>query len=273
MNSGCINRSSLVVFILLILSVIVGCEKKDYTLPVEFRMDFVINNEPILGGSVTIDEIVLSLKSIDMRGYRDLGDDVFLTRDFNEGKSFLLKPLPNRNTEVFDYPRGIYNPMLFSYNFLPDEEEEDLIEDILEWLSDFEAADDPETLKHDLGDIIEDYLEELLPCIRLTGKFSHNNKTWHLVFIVNDPSVFQIMAANKTGGLEVALRKDMINTGALQINPSYWFSVITPAMLNDAVTGIIEDDEYIFISKYINSQIYWSVVNRIEESTTLIINE
>jgi hypothetical protein len=44
-------------------------------------------------------------------------------------------------------------------------------------------------------------------------------------------------------------------------------------MLNGAFTGVIDDTKYIFLSKYINSHIYNAVFNRIEESTSLKINE
>ena len=285
MKSTCYNTLSLLFFILLI-ALFGGCEKEDYTLPVEFRLDFTIKNEPILDGSITIDEIALSLNSIDISGYREQGGDVFSTRRFDQGKFFEIKPTSRNATEKFDIPHGIYNPISFSYNFQPDNEEDDLIEDISEWHEDLEEEDDDmedddqeedddlEDLQEDLGDIIEDYLEDIHPCIFVKGKFTHNQKTKHIVLVVNDPLTFEIPGKNKEGGSEVVLDKEQVNTGNLQLNPSYWFSVITPKMLNDAFIGVIDDEAYILLSKHVNSQIYTSVVfNRIEDSTILTINE
>ncbi len=157
-------------------------------------------------------------------------------------------------------------------NFKPDAEESDLIKDILDWLDVVEANDDLEGLQEDLGDIIEDYLDELTPCLLLKGKFTTNSRTKNIIIVVNDPLTFQILAMNRSGGQEVILDKRIINIGTLQIDPAYWFSVITHQMMNNAFIGLVDDKEYIFISKYVNSQIYSAIFNRMEESTILTIN-
>lgn len=267
---------SVVPFMLLFI-LIGGCVKEDFTLPVEFTLNFIIKNEATLGGSITIEEIGLGLNSIDIRGYREQGDDVFLTRDFANGKNFIIKPASDNITERFDIPQGTYNPISFSLIFKPDAEESDLIDDILDWLEDFEDEeeddDDLEDLQEDLGDIIEDYFEDITPCIIVKGKFTHNGSTKRIVIVINDPLIFQILGKNRNGGPEIILDRNIVNNGTLQINPSYWFSVFTPSMLNDAFIGLIDDEEYIFLSKHVNSQIYSAIFNRIQESTILIINE
>jgi hypothetical protein len=261
---------------MLLFILIGGCEKEDFTLPVEFNLNFAINDEAALGGSLTIDEIGLGLNSIDIRGYREQGDDVFFTRNFDNGKNFIIKPASFNITERFDIPQGAYNPLSFSFIFKPDAGESDVIDDILDWLEDFEEEDDDddlEDLQEDLGDIIEDYLEDITPCILVKGKFNHNGNTKRVVIVINDPLTFQILGKNRNGGSEIILDKNMVNNGELQINPSYWFSVFTPSMLNNAFVGLIDDEEFILLSKHVNSQIYGTIFNRIQESTILIINE
>ena len=250
-----------------------SCEKEDYTLPVNFTLNFTISNEPILGGLLTIDEIGLGLKSIDIRGYREQGDDVFLTRSFEQGKHFVINPAATNVSEKLDVPQGVYNPLLFSTIFQPDDEEGDLIDDIYDWLEDLEEDNGLESLQKDLGEIVEDYLEEINPCIMLKGRFTLNQKTKYVLMVVNDPLTFQITAKNRTEGAEVILDKNIVNTGNLQFSPAYWFSAISPEILNNAFVGITDDVEYIFLSKYVNSLIYTAVFNRMEESTTLAINE
>ncbi|WP_372948122.1 hypothetical protein [Mariniphaga sp.] len=271
-----------VVPFLLLFFLIGGCEKEDYTLPVEFKLNFATRYEDILGGSVTIDEIGLRLNSIDIRGYREQGEDVFFTRDFSNGKNFIINSTSASMTERFDIPQGAYNPISFSFIFEPDADEGDLMDDLLEWLEDFEEEfeeleedddDDLEDLQEDLGEIIEDYLEDITPCIMVKGKFIHNGSTKRIVIVVNDPLTFQILGKNRNGGSEIILDKNMENHGELQINPSYWFSALTPSMLNNAFVGLIDDEEYIFLSKHVNSQLYGTIFNRIQESTILRINE
>lgn len=263
---------SVILFMFLALF-IGGCQKEDHTLPATFNLNFTINDAPILGGSVEIDEIGLGLNAISISGYREEGGDVFLTRNFDKRKTFVIKPLLSIANEVVEIPQGVYNPLSLSYTFQPDNEEDDLIDEIQEWIKDIEEGEDPEELAEDLGEIIEDYLEEVNPCILVKGRYTINGKTKYLVMIVNDPLVFKILGNNKNGGSEVVLDKENVNTGNLQFNPSYWFSVISPGMLNNAFVGMIDNEEYIFLNKYINTQIYTSIFNRIEQSTTLTINE
>lgn len=271
MKSHYIGRS--VTTYLLLISLMGGCKKEDFTLPVEFELNFTIKNEAILGGTITIDEIGLGLNSIDIRGYREQGDDVFLTRNFDKGKNFIIKPASTNSTEELDLPQGTYNPISFSMIFKPDAAESEIIEDIMEWLEDVEEEDDLEELQEDLGDIIEQYNENITPCIFVKGKFTYNGSTKHIIFVVNDPLTFQLFGKNRNGESEITLDGEITNSGNLQINPSYWFSVITPSMLNNAFIGLIDDEEYIFLSKHINSQIYGAIYNRIEQSTILTINE
>lgn len=262
-----------VFFIFPLLFFLGGCDKKDFTLPVDFTMNFSLNNEAIMGGSITIDEIGIGLRSIDIRGYREQGEDVFLTRNFEQGKIFVIKPSSDSVTEEFDIPQGTYDPISFLFKFQPDAEESELIDDILDWLEDMEENEDPEDLQEDLGEIIEEYLEDVDPCIIVKGKFTYNGITRSLLIVVNDPLSFQILGENLNGTSDVVLDKNIVNVGNLQFNPSYWFSVITPSMLDNAHIGVIDDVEYVFLSKYVNSQIYGAVYNRMEESTTLTIND
>jgi hypothetical protein len=251
-----------------------SCEKEDYTLPVDFRLNFSIDEKPVMNGMLTIDAISLGLKSIDINGYREIGGDVFLTRSFNPMDICVIRPNTSNETIHLDIPQGVYNPISFLLVYQPDESETYLSEDIEEWLQDVQDGDDDlEDLQEDLGDIIEDYIENIEPCILVKGKFISNLTTKHVILAVNDPLTFQILSKNRNGESEVILDKNIINNGNLNFDPSYWFSVITPEMLNGAFIGVIDETNYIFLSKYVNSQIYNAVFNRIEESTSLTINE
>ncbi len=270
---GLLKRWFLLSTVTIFLLLIGGCEKEDYTLPVDFSLYFTTSTDAILGGSVEIEEISFNLNSLNIQGYRELGDDVFLTRSFTQGKKFIIKPSLLNVYEKFDIPQGVYHPITFSLNFKPDSNEAELINDILDWLEDYNESENLQELQEDLGDIIEDYLEYINPSIFVKAKFTYNNYTKNLLIVVNDPIIFQIIASNKNGGNEITLDKSITNSGRLVADPSYWLSVITPSMLDNAYTGIIESDEYVLLSKYVNSNIYSAIFNRIEESTVLLVNE
>lgn len=260
--------------IIVMIAAIAGCGKEDFTLPVDFQLQFSMAEKPIMNGAITIDYIHLHLKSIDIRGYRELGEDVFLTRKIDEDHRITLKTTTPKDRMQFDIPQGIYNPLTFSFVFRPDEEESSIVDDIGSWLEDVEDEEnDPADLQEDLGDIIEDYLDDLQPCIIIKGKYSHNQLVRNLIIVINDPLTFQVISRNKNEEQMVALDKDIVNRATLYLDPSYWFSVVTTEMLKGTFHGILDDEPYIFLNKYVNSQLYTAIFNRIEESTTLVINE
>jgi hypothetical protein len=266
--------SGRIVVVMVIMAATAGCGKEDYTLPVDFQLQFSMAEKPIMNGAITIDYIHLYLKSIDIRGYRELGEDVFLTRKIDEEHRITIQTSAPKERMQFDIPQGIYNPLSFSFIFRPDEEESSLVDDIGSWLEDVEDVEnDLADLQEDLGDIIENYLNDLQPCIIIKGKYSHNQLVRNLVIVINDPLNFQVISKNKNEEQIVALDKDIINRATLYLDPSYWFSVVTTEMLNGTFHGILDDAPYIFLNKYVNSQLYTTIFNRIEESTTLVINE
>jgi hypothetical protein len=263
-----------IVVIMVIVATITGCGKEDFTLPVDFQLQFSMVENPIMNGTVTIDYIHLHLKSIDIRGYRELGEDVFLTRKVDEDHRITIQTTTPIDRMQFDIPQGVYNPLSFSFVFRPDEEESSIADDIGSWLEDLEEEEeDLDDLEEDLGDIIEDYLDDLQPCLIFKGKYSHNQLVRNLVIVINDPLTFQVISKNRNEEQMVALDKDIVNRATLYLDPSYWFSVVTNEMLTGSFHGILDDEPYIFLNKYVNSQLYTAIFNRIEESTTLVINE
>lgn len=254
---------------------VAGCEKEDYTLPVDLRMHFSITEAPVINGLISIETIAINLNSIDISGYREMGDDIFFKREFDDSRQFLLKVPEVSETLLFQIPQGVYNPLFFSLNFSPaDEDEDDLIEDIESWREDVEEDDDDfQDLQEELGDIIEDYFDDTEPCFLLSGTYRNNEEVYHLYLAINDPLIFKVKAVNNDGNQEVVLDKNVINKARLVMNPAYWFSVISPSTMNKASVGILENRKYIFIHKHLNEDIYTSVVNRIEESTEVIIND
>ena len=69
---------------MLFVIVLAGCLKEDYTLPVDFKLKFSIDEKPVVNGMLTINTISLRLKSIDIHGYRETGDNVFNEKIYPE---------------------------------------------------------------------------------------------------------------------------------------------------------------------------------------------
>ena len=260
--------------VILLLSILtISCEKEDYTLPVNVSMQFGIDETPVVNGLLKIESVAISLSSIDIVGYREIGEDVFFTRNFNEGKYLVTDQKNYSEMLYFDLPQGVYNPLIFNLRLLADEDEKDLLEDIAEWQEDLMNEDDMDELWEELGEIIEDYMEDVFPSLLIKGQYLRKSEVCQFLFLINDPIYLKVFAQNRNDGNEVLLSKNLDNKGRIIFNPEYWYSVVSPVILDAAYYGVIDDKKYLFINKYINTQIYTAIFNRIEESTFLLLND
>lgn len=251
-----------------------GCDKEEHTRPVDFNLYFEVDEKPVMDGNLTIESILISLVSIDIEGQREVGEDVFLTRKFDEREIIGFTIADRGNIISFNLPQGIYNPLSFMLNLTPDSEEEDIYEDFDEWHRDIEEGSESiEDLEEDLGDIIEDYLDDVRPCILVKAKYERNDIFFNVIFAFNDPVMIRIRARNAEGGTEVSLSKDRLNEGVIVLDPSYWFSAVSPLMLESAFPGTLDEEKYIFLHKEVNFELFTSIYNRFEESAVMFIKE
>lgn len=251
-----------------------GCDKEEHTRPVDFNLFFEVDEKPVMDGRLTIESILISLGSIDIEGQREVGEDVFLTRKFDEREIIGFTIADRGNIISFNLPQGIYNPLSFMLNLTPDPEEEDLYDDFDDWHRDVEEGLEPiEDLQDDLGDIIEDYIDDVRPCILVKAIYHRNDIFYNVIFAFNDPVMIKIRARNSEGGTEVSLSKDRLNEGVIVLDPSYWFSAVSPSMLESAFPGTIDEEKYIFLHKEVNFQLFTTIYNRFEESAVMFIKE
>jgi hypothetical protein len=266
-------RPIAVIFVILLI-LTTGCEKDEYTMPVDFELKFRIADTPVMDGKLIIRSIALNLGSIEIEGRRVVGEDVFMTRKFDDPRFIIARPHFATEAIHFNIPQGIYDRLSFQLKFWPDPEEEDLFDDFQEWLKDLEEGEvEIDALREDLGDIIEDFLEDVSPCLIMHAEYFKNNELHNVVFVINDPLSLNIIAANTFGEREVVLDRNIVNRGEIVFDPSIWFSVVQPTMLESAFYGVIDDDKYIFLHKKVNPLLFTTIYNRLNGSATLLINE
>ena len=246
-----------------------SCNRDKNNAPVDVELVIQSNSEPILNGNLTNEEFYIHLSKIDIVGVREVGENINFTRVFEGNKKFNLL---NSNSESLNIPEGVYNTLLFNLNFVNNPEDEDLLEEINDWLEDFnDEEDDVISLQEDLGEIIEEYNKSTKNTFYFKGKFTLNNQEKYVVFVLNNEDVFNLFAKNTLDNQKLSLSKDIPMQAKIIFNPSYWFSNISTTILNDAFVGVIDGKQYILINKYINTNLYTNIFNRIEESTTFIL--
>ena len=270
----CKFTSPIAIIFIILLIVTSGCEPEEHTLPVDFELKFRIAETPVMDGKLIVQSLALNLGSIEIEGRRAVGEDVFMTRKFDDPRVIIIRP--NFTTEAIDFniPQGIYDRLSFQLKFQPDPEEEDIYEDFDEWLEDMEEGEEEiDDLREDLGDIIEDYLEDVSPCVIMHAEYFKNNELYNVVFVINDPLSLNILASNIFGEREVILDRNIINRGEIVFDPSIWFSIVQPPVLESAFYGVIDDEKYIFLHKKVNPLLFTTIYNRLDGSATLLINE
>jgi hypothetical protein len=262
--------------ITLILIQLTGCmaEKYETTLPTDFQMYFTISEVPVMDGKLTIKSIVLNLNSIEIEGRRAAGEDVFMTRKFDDPRFIIIRPHVTSEVIDFNIPQGIYDRLSFQLNFRPDQEEENFYDDFEEWLEDMDEGEiEIDDLREDLGDIIEDYLEDVTPCLVMHAEYYKNNELYNVFFVINDPLSLNLLATNAFGERDVILDRKIINRGEIIFDPSIWFSIVQPPVLESSFHGVIDEDKYIFLHKKVNPLLFTTIYNRLDGSVILVINE
>lgn len=254
------------VFILTFLS---ACDEENLSLPTPVTLTFIAEPLQTLNNNLIVDGVVINISRLEIEGSRDAGGNVFLERQLNlvEGNINLRSQINNKID--IDIPQGIYNNLKFRLNFQRDEEEsEEITDDLSEWLLGDEDKTNEERAE-DLGDIIEEYLEDVNPALLFTATASRNGSTFKIVMPLNDPVIFDIPFMNNEGGRNISLIKDQKQELKVIFNPDYWFSITSFEALNNAQKGTIEGEEYVFLHKQVNSSLYGLIIGRIEESTVV----
>jgi hypothetical protein len=88
---------------------------------------------------------------------------------------------------------------------------------------------------------------------------------------MNDDVRRLALDARQDGTSTVVLKKETPSVATISIDPAYWFTSITPAMIESATTFPLDNEEAVFISSEYNGPIYNQIVGRIQGSMTLNI--
>lgn len=260
----------LVIPVCLLIIIMSSCVKDEFTLPASTDLIFRVTEDEIMT-NVQLEFLYLNISSVKIEGRRPVGENLFTSfrmKDLDEEEGFVVYPYQAKQINM-DLPSGPYDQLRFSFLFYKAADEEGLLKDINDWKLDDE--EDPLSIEEDLGQILEDYLDDLNPSLLLKAKYNQNGKDAYIVFVLND--VFELNTSLfSQGSSDISLLRNTSNQIAIRLDPKYWFSLITPNMLEKAIKADIDGEKYIFIHKRVNESLFTTINNRIEESTRLSVN-
>ncbi|MDX5448878.1 MAG: hypothetical protein LPK47_10935 [Bacteroidota bacterium] len=255
------------------LLVLSGCSKDEFTRPTTLELQFHQDYGYAINGSLHFDEIKMRPSRVEIDGLRSVAEDIYLKTDYNPSVTWLCSQEP---VESYEVPQGDYDRIEFTYTWRQDIDlEEDQTKLIDRWYQDKYNGEDPDDLLDDMGDIVEEYIEtnddnEDQPAFMLLGEYYSGGKTYLVVFVINDPWSLRAVSRNTSNTSSVVLQEGMTNLGTFDMDPSDWFTQIGASVMDNADKGLMDNGQFvILLHKKVNSQIFTSVLNRLNQSAVI----
>lgn len=211
-----------------------SCIKDELTKPAEVTFQFLIDNEQLDGKFMDFQSGTIVVKEIGFEGYRETGEDVFFTSDFD---SAILADLGNGTTSElirFDIPQGIYQHI---------------------------------NLSIEIDSTIQD------PSLTLNGIYnSVRNGQIPVIFEFDYHEILNLNPEPGHGKAKIVLNKDIPTTAVTLISTGFLFQIANSRMLESAEITQREGESVIVISKDVNQNIFNLIVNRLGNSFTVLFN-
>lgn len=253
----------------LLILLLPGCEKQDFTEPASFDLRLSATETPVMGDRLIFGDIVMHPQNIEIEGIRSAGDDVFFERDLR-AETYAVHQRPSLH---FDLPQGIYNRLSLNLSFEPDEEKElEFEEELDDLLDDLHGGIFPPAAEEALGELILEYREGE-PGFIYSGTYTSGQEETELLLVINDPFVLNFTAVNAQDSREIVLEKGKKNQASLHFDVEKWFSIVPAALIENSPKGTANGKKYVLIHKKLNPGLFNMLYNRIEQFTTLTVNE
>jgi len=227
-------RYPLYVILLAPLLILSSCIKDDLTKPAEVTFQFKLDNEQLDEKFLDFQAGTMHVKEIGFEGYRESGEDVFFTSDF---ENVVVADLATGSTTElikFDIPQGIYDHINLSIEIDKNNQETSLT---------------------------------------LNGTYNSANRgniPVRFEFEINE--ILNLNPKPGQGKNKIVLNKEIPSTAEVLISTGFMFQVVNSRMLESAEITQHQGEATIVISKDLNQHIFNAVVNRLENSTRALFN-
>ncbi|MBI3135475.1 MAG: hypothetical protein HYZ14_12435 [Bacteroidetes bacterium] len=219
------------VILVLAVATLISCKKWKEPTEVGFYMD--ITETSSIDGQLTFTGGEIVLEYFEFDGERQKGDDVFFTKDFQDGLTIPFDETMKIEAMDFVIPQGIYKRL-----------------DIR-----FKTSDD---------------LTEV--SLVVTGNYSFSGGgSVPVRFEIENTQSFEARAEAEDGA-DIVLDKDIYSPAKIILDPAYWFEPVPASSFDDADLTDIEGVNTLLISKDVNEEIYNMVLDRVDEAVVILFN-
>jgi len=229
-------RKSIV--ILFILFVFVGCEKEDFTQPVNVDFSFGLTDTDISlkhlksGRGLSMQQGFWFLESIDFEGSREQGGDYFFSYQPSTPQEIAFYQDEWMAQLSFDIPQGIYQRVKLTFHLIAN-------------------------VDH--------------PAFRLNGQFdSQAFSAERFMFDYDVQETISLVAQNAQGGKEIVFQQGKPVEAKVSINTHRMFDLVPPGLLRNAIRSEYQGRSTIQVSRKMNPEIFQLMATRVLNSTEVV---
>jgi hypothetical protein len=222
-------RTALFILLIGLLSVfLTSCKKRRLKQPTTVSFNIDINRSTSGDGTIVFESGTIFLSSFSVEGERQEGDPIAFAREFN-GLAVDFSASSQVSELQFDIPQGVYTELEVSFETFDDNGDYTIVTN--GWYTNTGGTDIPIRFEFSSSETFE-----------ITGEDSANS------------------------GL-IVLEKDIPASALIQLDPIYWFDILTINQLENATLTAINGTPTILINESTNTNLYDLMADRIDDST------
>lgn len=210
-----------------------SCEKEDpLKLPVDLAFSIKMNKNLKVNNTMVFTKGEIILADFEFEGEREIGEDVYFSKEFSSGLSIDLTNDEKIQELTFEIPQGIYKRIYIAFNTFDDFDQNCIV--------------------------IEAYYTNTQD-VQIPIRFEFLSSEY-----------FSVVAEDYSGDSQIVLNTDTPAYASIRLDPVYWFMNISNTMLDDSETVTINGKATILINEDINTRLYELIVARLDESTECV---
>jgi len=212
-----------------------SCKKNQLKKPTDVQVTMDINRSPNTEGTLEFNQGYIRIAEFTYEGTRQEGAPIELSTEFSSG---------------------------LTINFLS----ESFVSDLM--------ADVPQGNYTDLKVRFDTFDDDDAPTLEVSGTYTDGTSTTYpIIFQFMSSESFVIKGEDDDGQDIIVLDKDVSAFVNVQLDPVYWFDIVSANMLDNATKYEVNGQQTIVINEEQNEDIYDLLADRIDESPTAIFGE